>query len=52
MFNIKKSIDLMLTLFPFEKDIYKKHKIKAECVGHPLADQLSLKDRSCNFELS
>ena len=49
VFNIKKSIDLMLTLFPFEKDIYKKHKIKAECVGHPLADQLSLKDRGCNL---
>ena len=49
VFNIKKSIDLMLTLFPFEKDIYKKHEIKAECVGHPLADQLSLKDRSCNY---
>ena len=49
VFNIKKSIDLMLTLFPFEKDIYKKHKIKAECVGHPLADQLSLKDRVCNL---
>ena len=49
VFNIKKSIDLMLTLFPFEKDIYKKHKIKAECVGHPLADQLSLKDRSCSY---
>ena len=48
VFNIKKSIDLMLTLFPFEKNIYKKHNIKAECVGHPLADQLSLKDRSCN----
>ena len=49
VFNIKKSIDLMLTLFPFEKNIYKKHKIKAECVGHPLADQLSLKDRTCNY---
>ena len=49
VFNIKKSIDLMLTLFPFEKDIYMKHKIKAECVGHPLADQLSLKDRSCSY---
>ena len=49
VFNIKKSIDLMLTLFPFEKDIYKKHKIKAECVGHPLADQLSLKVRGCNY---
>ena len=49
VFNIKKSIDLMLTLFPFEKDIYKKHKIKAECVGHPLADQLFLKDRNYNY---
>lgn len=49
VFNIKKSIDLMLTLFPFEKDLYKKHKIKAECVGHPLADKLSLKERSCNY---
>ena len=49
VFNIKKSIDLMLTLFPFEKDLYKKHKIKAECVGHPLADQLSSKDRGCNL---
>ena len=49
VFSIKKSIDLMLTLFPFETDIYRKHKIKAECVGHPLADQLSLKDRSCNY---
>ena len=49
VFNIKKSIDLMLTLFPFEKNIYKKHNIKAECVGHPLADQLSLKERSCNY---
>ena len=49
VYSIKKSTDLMLTLFPFEKNIYKKHNIKAECVGHPLADQLSLKDRSCNY---
>ena len=49
VYSIKKSTDLMLTLFPFEKNIYKKHNIKAECVGHPLADQLSLKDRSCDY---
>ena len=49
VYSIKKSTDLMLTLFPFEKNIYKKHNIKAECVGHPLADQLPLKDRSCNY---
>ena len=49
VYSIKKSTDLMLTLFPFEKNIYKKHNIKAECVGHPLADQLPLKDRICNY---
>ena len=43
--GIKESIDLMLTLFPFEEDIYKKYEIQAECVGHPLADQLSAEDR-------
>ena len=39
----------MLTLFPFETGIYRKHKIKAECVGHPLADKLSSGDRCYNY---
>ena len=43
--DIKESIDLMLTLFPFEQDIYKKYHIQSECVGHPLADRLSFEDR-------
>ena len=46
--GIKESIDLMLTLFPFEEDIYKKYHIQAECVGHPLADQLSMENRGLN----
>jgi len=36
------NIDLMLTLFPFEVDFYKKHHIKAQFVGHPLADEIPL----------
>jgi len=36
------AIDLMLTLFPFEVDFYNKHSIKAEFVGHPLADEIPL----------
>jgi lipid-A-disaccharide synthase len=40
--GIKKAIDLMLTLFPFETAIYEEYKIKAVCVGHPLADMLPL----------
>ncbi|MBU0655308.1 MAG: lipid-A-disaccharide synthase [Gammaproteobacteria bacterium] len=33
-------LDLMLTLFPFEVDFYRKHGINAEFVGHPLADEV------------
>ena len=41
IFKIKESVDLMLTLFPFELDIYKKHNIPAVCVGHTLADEVA-----------
>jgi lipid-A-disaccharide synthase len=40
--KIGRSVDLMLTLFPFELDIYRQHNIAAVCIGHPLADQLPL----------
>lgn len=38
---IKQSVDLMLTLFPFELDIYRQHQIPAVCVGHHLADRIA-----------
>ncbi|WP_417528269.1 lipid-A-disaccharide synthase [Marinomonas shanghaiensis] len=40
IFNIKKSIDLMLALFPFELPIYHQHDIPVVCVGHTLADDI------------
>ncbi|MCL4107996.1 UNVERIFIED_CONTAM: hypothetical protein GTU68_017024 [Idotea baltica] len=40
--KMKGSMDLMLTLFPFEVDFYKKHNIPAEFCGHPLADEIPL----------
>ncbi len=40
--KIKRSIDLMLTLFPFETPIYRAHGIPVEFVGHPLADEIPL----------
>ncbi len=40
--KMKGSMDLMLTLFPFEVDFYKKHQIPAEFCGHPLADEIPL----------
>lgn len=40
--KIKKSIDHMLTIFPFEKNIYSKANIQASFVGHPLAEMIPL----------
>jgi lipid-A-disaccharide synthase len=40
--KIKKSIDHMLTIFPFEKSIYTKAHIQATFVGHPLAEMIPL----------
>ena len=40
--KIKKSIDHMLTIFPFEKNIYLKANIQASFVGHPLAEMIPL----------
>lgn len=36
--NIKKYIDKMLVILPFEKKFYKKWNYEVEYVGHPLAD--------------
>jgi lipid-A-disaccharide synthase len=39
--HIRKVVDRMLVLFPFEKDFYEKHGVKADFVGHPLLDEMS-----------
>ena len=38
--TVKKNIDKVMTIFPFEKEMYEKEGIKAEYVGHPLISQL------------
>ena len=40
--QIERDVDLMLTIFPFEKDWYAQHapKLRVEFVGHPLADRI------------
>lgn len=40
--KIVKSVSHMLTLFPFEPDIYKNQGIPVTYVGHPLADVLPI----------
>lgn len=37
---IRKYIDRMIVIFPFEKAFYAKHNITAHYVGHPLLDEL------------
>lgn len=38
--KIKKSVDLMLVILPFEEQFYAKHDFKVHYVGHPLTDHL------------
>lgn len=46
--TIKKYVDDMLVILPFEKDFYLKHNVDAHFVGHPLLDAISgLDDIDC-----
>ena len=38
--SIKKSVDSVITLFPFEEDVYKNSNIRVCYAGHPLAYKL------------
>lgn len=38
--SIARSVDLMLCLLPFEPKFYAAHAVRAEYIGHPLADEL------------
>jgi len=49
--TVKKTINKVLTIFPFEKDMYEKKGIDVEFVGHPLLSQIpEKKDRNSFFE--
>lgn len=49
--TIKKNIDEVLCIFPFEKEMYESYGIKTLYVGHPLVQQLPEKaDRKTFFE--
>ncbi len=36
--KIKRAVDLILTVFPFEEEFYKRHQVPVSYVGHPTAD--------------
>jgi lipid-A-disaccharide synthase len=39
--NIARAVDLILCLFPFETRFYAEHQVRAEYIGHPLAEELA-----------
>lgn len=47
--TIKKNIDEVLCIFPFEKEMYESYGIKTHYCGHPLVSQLPEKADKDNF---
>ena len=45
---IARSVDHMLTLFPFEEAIYRKAGVSVTYVGHPLADEIPERDQTAS----
>lgn len=43
--KIRRTVDLMLTIFKFEEDMYCAEGIDAKFVGHPLLDEMPAHDR-------
>jgi len=39
--KIKKLVDRMLVVFPFEKEMYDKEGVNSDYVGHPLSEQIN-----------
>jgi len=40
--TIRRSVDLLLSLFPFEREFLEKHSVPVRYVGHPLASEIPL----------
>lgn len=40
--GIRRAVDRMLCIFPFEEDFLRRHGVPATYVGHPLADEIPL----------
>jgi len=49
--RIKRSVDAMAVLFPFETRVYKEHGIPVRYVGNPLVDQMDTPLRDLRTEL-
>jgi lipid-A-disaccharide synthase len=50
--KIKKFVNHLLVIFPFEVDFYKKHGVEVTYVGNPLLDEIEKKNHSFSFKSS
>ena len=48
--QIKKTIDRMFVILPFEKEFYAKYDLKVDFVGHPLLDSIENLQTDPNFK--
>ncbi|PCH67589.1 MAG: lipid-A-disaccharide synthase [Bacteroidetes bacterium] len=46
---IKKAVDRVFTIFPFEQDFYKKYDYEADYIGHPLIEEINEFKKNDNF---
>ncbi|HOY32063.1 MAG TPA: lipid-A-disaccharide synthase [Bacteroidales bacterium] len=49
VYKIKKSVDKMMVILPFEKDFYKRYDYEADFVGHPLLDAVENYKKNNSF---
>ncbi len=47
--KIKRNVDLMAVLFDFEKEIYNREGVTAVWVGHPILDEITIRNRESVF---
>ncbi|MEA3495252.1 MAG: lipid-A-disaccharide synthase [Bacteroidota bacterium] len=47
--KIKKNIDTLISILPFEQEFYKKHNYKVEYAGHPLVENINKFQADKNF---
>jgi lipid-A-disaccharide synthase len=47
--SIRRTIERMLVILPFEKDFYERHGMEVDFVGHPLQDSLHLTEDRAAF---
>ncbi len=50
--KIKKFVDHLLVIFPFEVEFFKKYGVEVTYVGNPLLDEIEKKDHTLSFKSS